>query len=910
MNPNQLLEKIAGLLWELARESVAELAQQATNFPTEEGAPAPLQGRLLIAFNELPQSNELAKFIHGVVGDLPDGEKLRLHGWKRAQGAAVGVALVASEGNARAVLAFTPESTPKIDVVVTPGEKLTVAQSGGIWKATGEISSNTVWDTEITKGAPPSPPVGEVTLGIERGEELKIGEPPTGPGVSTDKIAAALTVGPATPLSFTITLTNFRAALLPGALADFLGAGGDRATAPVKDLAIRADAAGGLRFDKGNLRLDLPAKLPLPGVSTHGFGLQLSSGPDGLGLRPAFDLSADLPGLPVHAGIDDLGIDLPFSLDKDLFGKLTKPDPPLPKGIELELNLPPVRGGGAIIKTDEGYAGVLDLDLGIFGAQAFGIVGLPTADQPTSILALLSASFPYPGIQLGFGFALDAVGGLVGINRRADVEQLRALVSDGHADRVLFPEDAVKRAGEIARSLEASFPRKRGRFVVGPMVRLNWGGRIVTLSGAVILDLPGPSQIIVLGRLVVAIPDPKAPLILLQASVLGRIDPSVPETEVLVSLAGSRVVTTPVSGEIYLLARGGSRAVFVLSAGGFHPRYTRPPGVPELERLTMDLGGGFLGLRAEAYLAVTSNAVMFGANLHLDATIAGCGVEGQLGLDALFVYEPTFSFSVRVYASVAVLAFGHRLAGIGLDFTLAGPAHWHAFGTGSISILWWDVALDFDVSWGDAAPPLEPPPVVRPLIEDALKQTKAWTVTRPPEQRAGIKLTAGAKSDLAAGKAVDADATYRVSQSIVPLGKPITRFARAQVAKQQWDIAPVDDDVAPGAAAPVEVKDSFIPAEFFDLTADAQLTGPAFEEIKSGILMSDKEVDFGPVHRVDDSYETGYKPELPDQDDLIVNLVFENFRRERFARVVAPEERVSHWRETQLAMPASKVAML
>ncbi|HET8861631.1 MAG TPA: DUF6603 domain-containing protein [Solirubrobacterales bacterium] len=905
MNPNQLLETIAGLLWRLAAESVADLAQQATNFPAEENAPAPLQGRLLIAFDELPQSNELAKFVHGVVGDLPDGEKLRLHGWKRAQGAPVGVALVASEGNARAVLAFTPESPPKIDVVVTPGEKLTVTQGGEKWEATGEISSGTVWDTEIAQGAPPSPPVGEVTLGIERGKKLEIGAMPTGPGVSTDRIAAALTVGPATPLSFTITLTNFRAALLPGPLADLLGAGGDRASAPVRDLTIRADTAGGLRFDKGDLRLDLPVKLPLPGVSTHGFALQLGAGPNGLSLRPALGLSADLPGLPVHAGIDDLGIDLPFSLEKNLFGQLPEVKPPLPNGIELELNLPPVRGGGAVFKTADGYAGVLDLDLGVFGAQAFGIVGLPTADRPTSILALLAANFPYPGIQLGFGFAIDAVGGLVGINHRADVEQLRALVGDGHADRILFPEDAVKRAGEIAHSLEASFPRKRGRFVVGPMVRLNWGGRIVTLSGAVILDLPGPAQIVVLGRLVVAIPDPKAPLILLQASVLGRIDPSVPETEVLVSLAGSRVVTTPVSGEIYLLARGGSRAVFVLSAGGFHPRYTRPPGVPELERLTMDLGGGFLGLRAEAYLAVTSNAVMFGANLHLDATIAGCGVEGQLGLDALFVYEPTFSFSVRVYASVAVLAFGHRLAGIGLDFTLEGPARWHAFGTGSISILWWDVPLDFDVSWGDAAPPLEKPPAVQPLIEEALKKTRAWTAERPPEQRAGIKLTPRAKADLAGGNAVDADATYRVSQSIVPLGRPITRFARTQVTRQQWDIAPDG-----GGPAPDEVRASFVPAEFFDLTADAQLTGPAFEELRSGILLSSKEVDFGAAHRVDDSYETGYKPELPPQDGPFVNRVFENFRREHFARVVAPEERLSHWRETQLAMPASKVAML
>ena len=116
----------------------------------------------------------------------------------------------------------------------------------------------------------------------------------------------------------------------------------------------------------------------------------------------------------------------------------------------------------------------------------------------------------------------------------------------------------------------------------------------------------------------------------------------------LVSLAGSWIVGLAVRGEIYLLVRGGDNPEFVLSAGGFHPRYVRPPGVPPLQRLQMDLapGAGF-GMRFEAYLAVTSNAVQFGGQLHLEAMVAECGIEGWLGLDVLFRFEPTFSFSVE-----------------------------------------------------------------------------------------------------------------------------------------------------------------------------------------------------------------------------------------------------------------------
>ena len=211
-------------------------------------------------------------------------------------------------------------------------------------------------------------------------------------------------------------------------------------------------------------------------------------------------------------------------------------------------------------------------------------------------------------------------------------------------------------------------------------------------------------QAIILGRLLVGIPDPVVPLIRLQASVLGRFDPGVPLFELLVSLAGSWIVGLAVRGEIYLLVRGGDNPEFVLSAGGFHPRYVRPAGVPALQRLQMDLapGAGY-GMRFEAYFAVTSNAVQFGGQLHLEAMVAGCGIEGWLGLDVLFRFEPTFAFAVAIRAGIAVRAFGRRLASVGLAFTLEGPAPWHAFGVGSVSVLFWDACLDFDIRWGSPA---------------------------------------------------------------------------------------------------------------------------------------------------------------------------------------------------------------
>lgn len=893
---------MAERLWLLAAAAARDLAERATAFPLDAAAPPPLQGRLLVAFDALPDSNVVAGFLRDVLGELPAGGPVRLHGWQRTPDAARGVALVAARGDELAALALTPGDPPTLDVVVTGGAAITVEEGDGDWRARASIAANAAWDATLSPGAPLPSAAGTATIAVERVAPLTIG-PAEGPGVSARRVTAELHASANAPAGFTLTLEQFRAALLPAQLAALLGAGPDRATV-ASDLRLHADAAGGLRFDDGGLRVQLPARLNLPGLSARDFAVELGEHGAGLGLGATIGLLARLPGVPVEAQLEGVGLRLPFALDGPALGLLANAiEAPLPSGIGIDLTLPPVSGGGDVRRTPSGgYAGVLDVDLGIFGVQAIGLLELPAGGRPTSLLALLSARFPYPGIQLGFGFAIDAVGGIVGINRRADVAQLRQLVSDGHADRVLFPDNAVARAEEITRSLDAAFPPARGRCVIGPMVRINWGGRMVTLAGAVVLDLPSPAQVLLLGRLLVAVPDPAAPLIRLQASVFGRIDPAIPETELLVSLAGSWIVTTPVSGEIYLLVRGGREPVFVLSAGGFHPRYTRPPGVPALERLTMDLGGGYLGLSAEAYLAVTSNAMMFGAQLQLDATIAGCGVEGQLGLDALFVWEPTFSFSVHVHASVAVRAFGRRLASVGLDFTLEGPAPWHAFGTGSISILFWDVSLDFDVRWGEAPRTLQQERDVLPLLREALARPAAWAAERPLAQRNAVRLTKAAKADLAAGLAIQADATLRISQRVVPLGEPIARFARTKVREQTWDMA------GDGAG----VSERFVPGEFFDLTAEQQLTFPAFVDAKSGVVTSDRDVVLGAAHLSDDGYETGYKVEPdfnPAPPRRARHHAFPHLRLEHYAHVVTPPERLVRWQLAQLPLAARMVTM-
>ncbi|WP_406229411.1 DUF6603 domain-containing protein [Nocardia sp. NBC_01009] len=898
MDPEELLAKVATLLWGLADGAVASLAN-ALDLPVLAGETDPaLSGKLLEALANLPDQHSLLKLVHDLVGNLSDAASpLRAHGWKRSDGTR-GLAFVLTKNGSRGVLAVSPG--PVIDLVVTPNAVLDHSVVGAEWDLTVSVRTDNAWTATFTPGGAAAAPAGTVAVTVGK-KALAVGA--GGLGISTQRVAATLAASPATPAHVDISVEKFTARLLPASLAGLLGGSGAE-TSPT-DLTLAMSRTEGLRFTEGRVRVERRINLQLPGISVRTFAVALAMVDGKFVLQPSVSVLAKPPALPMSASLDEVGIDIPILLP-DRIGIGTDLVADLPSGMGIDLLLGPVSGGGFFKRRGaDAYAGGLDINLGVLHVTAFGLLQLPgnNNNAPLSLLVLLGAEFPYPGIQLGFGFAIDAVGGLVGINRRADTDHLHRLVSEGNADRILFPGNAIARADEIVGALESCFPVAPGRFVVGPMVRITWGGRMVSLAVAVILELPDPGRMLMLGRLLIALPDPAVPLIRLQASVSGQIVPAVPLVDSLVSLAGSWIVGIPVTGEIYLLFRGGGDAVFVVSAGGFHPKYTRPPGVPQLTRLTMDLGGGVIGLRAESYLALTSNSLQFGAQLHLDATVAECGLEGGLGLDALFVWEPTLAFQASVHASVAVLAFGERLAGIGLDFTLEGPSPWHAYGKGSIEVLFWEVSLDFDVRWGDPAPLTQSTDDIFDHVAKAVRQRDAWAVERPAAQRAGIKFTETAKKELAQGIVAQPDASLRVSQSVVPLDIAINRFHRLGVPEQTWQITSGHLDAGLELPRTIPVPEQFVPGEYFAMTKDEQLGRGAFEQRTGGYALSNTAVEPGPAHVMDDRYETGYKVEqgwfpAPPNPRIILRLRG-NFLAETFARTITAAERVDRWRLAQ-----------
>src|SRR5256714_3234028 len=102
-----------------------------------------------------------------------------------------------------------------------------------------------------------------------------------------------------------------------------------------------------------------------------------------------------------------------------------------PAGAGIELTLPGVTGGGFLDFTggpNDKFGGLIHLKIAAIEVTAFGLhelTGSPgDAQRKTSFIVVIGIRF-FPGIQLGFGFAITGFGGLVGINRRADTDALR-----------------------------------------------------------------------------------------------------------------------------------------------------------------------------------------------------------------------------------------------------------------------------------------------------------------------------------------------------------------------------------------------------------------------------------------------------------------------------------------------------
>jgi hypothetical protein len=555
---------------------------------------------------------------------------------------------------------------------------------------------------------------------------------------------------------------------------------------------------------------------------------------------------------PATAVIDGIGIgfDVFWSLQDPArtpnLGVLHVDDlgfrPPLGVGLAVDAG---VAAGGGFLKRDAAsgrYEGVLELAFLEIGVAAFGLIEtrLPDNRPGYSFVFVLSAQFS-PGLQLAFGFRLDGVGGLLAANRTISLDAVRAALWSHQLDGLLFPADPIAAAPHILSTLGTCFPAADGRYVLGPIVKINWADLVDAVVG-LFIELPAPTRVLLIGGISVGVPRGK-PQLELHVDFAGGIDFGKKLAFFEATLRDSRIESYPIVGDLAFRYEWGQTRNFALAIGGFHPHFQPPAGFPPLKRVGITIGKSDAQLEARAYFALTSNTLQFGAHVELTAgSQSGFNLHGWLGFDALCSRAP-LHFEFDLSAGVELRRRTSVLASVHLEGHVSGPNPWHVAGKASLSLLFFDVSVHFNKTWGDAAPALPP---IDPLPEllAAFANPIAYSSVLPAAAAAVITTTL---SSAPADEAVllDPAGALQIEQRVVPLNQTITRFHDTPLAgPRTFSIAALS---VSGHAIdePASSTEEFALAQFDDLSDAEKLSLPSFVPLPSGVVVGSDAVDVG-----------------------------------------------------------------
>lgn len=642
------------------------------------------------------------------------------------------------------------------------------------------------------------------------------------------------------------------------------------------DLLLGWSSKLGVYFQgSGGLEISLPTHISLGPIEIQ--GLTIGIKPDAGGIP--IELGADVKGSlgPLEAVVQNIGFKAVFTFPGNNSGNLgsvnLSPEFKWPTGVGLSIDAGGFTGGGFLfIDVDKGeYAGGLELEFqGTIALKAIGILNtkMPDGSDGFSLLIIITAEFV--PIQLGFGFTLNGVGGLLGLNRTMELEPLRLGVYDGSINSILFPTDIVANANRIIADIKRIFPPYEGQFVFGPMAKLGWGTpTLVSVELGLLIEVPNPVRLAILGVLRLALPTEEAAIVYIQINFIATLDFEKKQFTLDASLFNSRILTFALTGDMAIRIYWGENANFLFTIGGFHPSYTPPPmGLPALRRLGLVIFDGNPDLRVECYFAVTSNTVQFGAKLSLYVEAGPASVKGYLSFDALIQFNP-FKFIVEIGAMLAVRIFGEDLLSIRLRFVLEGPSPWHAYGEGEISISFFffsiDITVHFDVTFGeDKKQTLPPVEVFDPLLE-AFKKVGNWRAELPVGSNLMVTMREIPTEEQADKLILHPFGILEVTQKIAPLNMEINKFGtNAPLEIHRYFTI---NSLALGAETFGQdrldvLKEQFAPASFRDMNDAQKLSSQSFAQFDSGVrIKGSDQLKASYISGLEVVYELIYVPE-------------------------------------------------
>ena len=708
----------------------------------------------------------------------------------------------------------------------------------------------------IDGGAVPGPPPGAFTMA------LRTADPAGGrrtifsaPSVTLDAAAGSAGFGVSTDLnpSLLFKLEDGRLHVASDDADGFLGAilPKEGITATV-DLEASWSNRDGLNIKGGaGLSTVLDINKKAGPLRVDSLALAVKAGPQSV--NAAVGVSGGASIGPVSATVADMGAEVALKFSRGNLGPLDLSARFMPpKGIGLSVDARGVVTGGGFLFRDEArslYAGVMQLSLrDDITLKAFGLIAtrMPDGSRGYSLIVFITAEDFRP-IPLPLGFRLLGIGGMVGVNRTFDEDALRQGLKNGTLATLLFPRDPVGNAPALIRNLSSAFPARQGSYLLGILAKIGWlTPSLILMDLALILEFGSRTRLLALGRISAQLPSADNALVRLNLEAMGVIDFDNGTAAIDAVLVDSRLAHKfPITGSAALRAGFGGGPGFILSVGGFNPRFAPPATCPALERVAIALSSGNNPrLVCEAYFAITSNTVQFGARAALYASAAGFSVEGEVGFDVLVQLMP-LHFIADFQARLQLKRGSHNLFMVALKGSLEGPRPLRVSGKATFEILWCDFSVKFDTTLVKGErPPLPPAIDVLAQLTQALTSPSSWTTERSATQTHGVALRSLPPAGAGAPIVLDPLGQMRVSQLVVPLNtaRGIDVFGGAPVAgDRRFDVTAT---MGTTTLTRRSHKAPFAPAQFFEMNDDEKLAAPSFENMDAGYVFGEAGVTF------------------------------------------------------------------
>jgi hypothetical protein len=578
-------------------------------------------------------------------------------------------------------------------------------------------------------------------------------------------------------------------------------------------------------------------------------------------------LTGDLAIGPFHAHAEGIGIKATIVEDSD--GVLGNHDLSFgfkpPEAYALSLETGPITGGGFIGIYEHEYRGTLALRLENIGFSAFALLNtrLPNGERGFSLAASMFGDYTLP---LGYGFLLTGIGGIIGVNRTVDTAAMREALFDGRLDNLLFPAAPIVDAAAILEAMAAILPPRQGQHLLGPVARIVWGKPVmVEVKLGAVIESGRQLRLLVLGALSSNLPTKDSALVSLNMPFFGEVDFAAGTISFDATLQNSRLLAWSISGDAALRTGWAPRLDHVASIGGLHPSYPRPPSLPDLRRVSINLGTNNPKITMNAYLARTLNTLQFGARADLYARgpkiflVGRLAAEGHVYLDALVYFNP-FEFDAYLGGSLSLLVDGDVVAGLGFDLRLRGPNPYRINGKVWITVFGIDVDFPINHTWGDPLALVAAIADAVQFLREAITRNARLEPVAATARISGVSLASGKDGD----GAIDPGGGARIVQRAVPLGIRLARIGDAQVVGPRTLELKVFGGTSQLSARPQ--TEEFVRGHFVELSAAERLRSPEFERFRAGYELAPDVLVVDAEQAIEESY--GYEVILiGDEDD-------------------------------------------